>query len=285
MLKTAEPRKGGDGIGGDKKAERGESEIDRTGMDDVEVDSGEIEVDEVGKKSRKMSKSKTLSKSRKTVGSEFLTPGAKLAFTKLRQVFLKAPILYHFNPKRHIRIETDVSGYGLGRVLSQLTSNDLGRWHPVAFFSRKIILAETRYGTHDGEILAIVEAFKTGKHYLQGTQHEVFVLTNYNNLHRFINTKSLSSRQVRWAQELSRYHFRIDHCQGKANGAIDALSQYPQQSAEEEETLQAENVKILHRLQSLLVKVSGLLVNSSHPSSLHQVPIYGTTILPQLHQF
>ena len=66
------------------------------------------------------------------------------------------------------------------------------------------------------------------------------MLTDHNNLRRFIETKSLSSTQVRWAQELSRYHFRIEYRQGKANGAADALSRYPQRSAEEEETLRAE---------------------------------------------
>ncbi len=75
-----------------------------------------------------------------------------------------------------------------------------------------------------------------------------------------MDTKSLSSRQVRWAQELSKYHFRIDYQQGKANGAADALFRYPQRSAEEEETLRAENTKILHRLQSSLARVLGLSV-------------------------
>ena len=145
-------------------------------------------------------------------------------FTELRQAFLKAPILHHFDPEHHIWIETDVSGYAIGGVLNQLTLDDLGRWHPVAFFSRKMISAETKYETHDGELLAIVEAFKTWRHYLEGSQHEVLVLTDHNNLRRFMDTKSLSSRQVRWAQELSRYNFRIDSCQGKANGAADALS-------------------------------------------------------------
>ena len=74
-----------------------------------------------------------------------------------------------------------------------------------------MILAETRYETHDGELLAIVEAFKTWRHYLEGSRHEVFVLTDHNNLRRFMDTKSLSSRQVRWAQELSCYHFRINY--------------------------------------------------------------------------
>ena len=156
MLKTAEPRKGRDGIGGDSKAGRGGSKID-----DVEIDGSEVEVDEVGKKARKTSKSKNLSKSQKTVGSDFFTPGAKLAFTKLRQAFFKALILYYFDPDCHIRIETDVLGYAIGGVLSQLTSDDSGRWHPVAFFSHKMIPVETRYKMHDGELLAIVEAFKT----------------------------------------------------------------------------------------------------------------------------
>ena len=32
----------------------------------------------------------------------YLTPNAKQAFTQLRQVFTKAPILQYFDPKRHI---------------------------------------------------------------------------------------------------------------------------------------------------------------------------------------
>ena len=100
-----------------------------------------------------------------------------------------------------------------------------------------------------------------------------------------MDTKSLSSRQVRLAQELSCYHFRINYCQGKANRAVNAFSRYPQWSTEKEKTLRAENVKILHRLQSLLAKVSGLSVNSGHLSPLHQVLICGTHVFPQLNQF
>ena len=152
MLKTSgstesstRPGKGEVGVGGDSRAE----------LDGSKVDSGEVGDDEVGKKVQNSSKSK------KSVRSDFLTPGAKLAFAKLRQAFVKAPILHHFDPERHIQIEMDVSGYKFSGVLSQLTSDDLRRWHPVAFFSQKMISAETRYETHDGELLAIVEAFKT----------------------------------------------------------------------------------------------------------------------------
>ena len=93
--------------------------------------------------------------------SDFFTLGARLAFTKLRQVFFKALILYHFDPECHIRIEIDESSYAISGVLSQLTWNDLGQWHPVAFFSQKMISAKTKYETHNGELLAIVQAFKT----------------------------------------------------------------------------------------------------------------------------
>ena len=95
----------------------------------------------------------------------FLTPGARKALNQLRQAFTKAPIFWHFYLEYHIQIETHASGYAIGGVLSQLTSHyqtsDQGQWHPVANFSRKMISAETWYETHDGELLAIVESFKT----------------------------------------------------------------------------------------------------------------------------
>ena len=128
----------------------------------------------------------------------FLTCGTKETFNQLRQVFTKAPILRHFDPECHIWIETDVSGYAIGGVLSQLTSDHLtsnqGQWYPVAFFLKKMIPAKTRYETYDGELLAIIEAFKTWRHYLEGGKHKDLVLTDYNNLRWFMDIKSLSSR-------------------------------------------------------------------------------------------
>ena len=209
--------------------------------------------------------------SNKMVRSDFLTPEAKLAFIDLRQAFVKAPILHHFDLECHIQIEIDVPSYIIGRVFSQLTSDDLDQWYPMTFYSQKIIPAETQYETHNGELLAILKAFRTWRHYLKGSQHELFVLINYNNLRQFIDTKSLSSKQVRWAQELSRYHFQINYRQGKANGAIDILSQYLQQSIEEEEAFQAKNSKILYCLQFSLTNASfsSLTLFESSLSSLH----------------
>ncbi len=57
----------------------------------------------------------------------FLTFEAGKALTELRQAFVKAPILNHFDPECHIQIETDASGYAIVGVLSQLTLNDSGQ--------------------------------------------------------------------------------------------------------------------------------------------------------------
>ena len=175
MLKTSgstksstRPGKGEVVVGSDSKAGRDGSELDGSKVDGDEVGDDKVGDDEVGD-DKVGKKVQNLSKSKKSIRSDFLTPGAKLAFAELRQAFVKAPILHHFDPERHIRIETDASGYAIGGVLSQLTSDDSGRWHPVAFFSQKMIPAETRYETHNGELLAIVEAFKTWRHYLEGS--------------------------------------------------------------------------------------------------------------------
>ena len=50
--------------------------------------------------------------------SSFLTSEVKLAFLRLKQAFIEAPILHHFDPERYIRIETDASSYAIGDILS-----------------------------------------------------------------------------------------------------------------------------------------------------------------------
>ena len=40
---------------------------------------------------------------------------------------------------------------------------------------------ETRYKTHNSELLAIVETFKTWKHYLKNFQQKVFIFIDHYN--------------------------------------------------------------------------------------------------------
>ncbi len=106
-----------------------------------------------------------------------------------------------------------------------------------------------------------------------------------------MDTKSLSSRQVCWAQELSQYYFQINYYQGKANVASNALSRFPQRSQAKEETLRNENSQIFHHLQTLLTRanIAGLsflgLASAADLSPLYQVLICKTPVLPRLCQF
>ena len=91
----------------------------------------------------------------------YLIPDAKQAFIQLRQAFTKASILQHFDPKYHIRIKTDMLGYAISGLLSQLILDNLGQWHLIVFYLQKMILAKTRYKTYNNERLAIAKGFKT----------------------------------------------------------------------------------------------------------------------------
>lgn len=195
--------------------------------------------------------------------------GPRLAFTKLSQTWMTALILHYFDQEYQIWIETDALSYKICGILTQLNSNGLSILHLVVFFSHKIITTQIWDKTHNGELLAIVKISKTYYPYLKDCKYAVFVFTDHNKLSYFINMKNLSSRPICWARELSRYHFQIDHCPGKAIGAVDTLSQYTQRNAEVKTTFQAKNPKILHCLQSSLGNVSGVTIDKV--LFLHQV--------------
>lgn len=103
--------------------------------------------------------------------ASFLTPNAKESFRKLKQAFCEEPIWQHFDVSKPIQVETDASEKAIGGMLCQ---QDIDmNWHPVAYYSRKMLPVERNYETHDAELLAIVEGFKTYRHYLEGAAHTI----------------------------------------------------------------------------------------------------------------
>ena len=77
----------------------------------------------------------------------FFTSNTRIAFIKLKQAFIKVPILNHFDPKYPIRIETNALGYTIDEIFNQLTSDNAIRWHLVVFFSQKMILLKNSIET------------------------------------------------------------------------------------------------------------------------------------------
>ena len=101
-----------------------------------------------------------------------------------------APILTHWIPDRQITLETDVSEYAIGAILS-ITLPD-GEIHPVAFHSRTLTEPKLNYDTHDEELLAIFKAFTNWCHYLEGSMLPVDVVTDHKNIVYFSTMKLLT---------------------------------------------------------------------------------------------
>lgn len=62
----------------------------------------------------------------------------------------------------------------------------------MSYFLKKMILAKTYCKIHNTELLAIVTAFKTWKHYLEEYKYEIVVLIDYHNFFWFMDMKNLS---------------------------------------------------------------------------------------------
>ena len=119
-------------------------------------------------------------------------------------------------------VETDASDYAIGACIMQIGKD--GKLHPVAFYSKKIFSAEMNYDIHDKELLAVVTAFQEWRVYLKRAKYQVKMFTDYQNLTYFLTTKKLNRRQVRWAELILSYNFKIYYHKGSENGRVDALS-------------------------------------------------------------
>ena len=136
-----------------------------------------------------------------------------------------APVLVPPNmepdaPQFHVTC--DASQVGLGALLSQ-------DGHPVAYESRKMLPAETRYGTGEQELLAVVHAMRTWRCYLEGVKS--VVVTDHNPNIYLQTQPMLSRRQVRWSEYLQNFDFTWMYKPG-VNNPADPLSRMPGFEAE-----------------------------------------------------
>ena len=88
----------------------------------------------------------------------------QIAFDRLKEMLIKAPILSYPDFNRPFIIYTDASERGLGAILSQEQSD--GKEHVIAYASRSLNSAEKNYAITDQECLAVVWAIRHFQHYL-----------------------------------------------------------------------------------------------------------------------
>lgn len=185
------------------------------------------------------------------VGDIRLDHDQRAAFERLKAAFQEAPLLQHFDPEKAIIIETDASDFAMGAVLSQIAKD--GRKHPVAFWSAQFSGSAKNYGTPDKEMMAIVEAFKHWRHYVEGNSHEITVLSDHNNLQGFMKQQHLNGRQARWCMYLSGFDFTIKHQPGKRNPA-DGPSRRP----DYEDKSPSDRMEWMPTLQSKMAQAESL---------------------------
>jgi len=97
-------------------------------------------------------------------------------------------------------------------------------WHSVAYYSHKMTPLELNYDIYNKELLGIVIALKEWRVFLQSTKEPFVVKIDYKNLTSFLMIKELNWRQVRWAEMLAEYYFKIEHVKKSDNTRADALS-------------------------------------------------------------
>ena len=150
------------------------------------------------------------------------TEECQTSFDSLKRAFTNAPILTHWEPDRPIIVETDTSDYAIAAILSLIMEDS--EVHPIAFLSCTLQAAELNYDTHDKELLAIFEAFKAWRHYLEGSGKPIQVITDHKNLEYFSTTKILTRRQVRWSEFLHGFNMVIRFRPGRLGEKPDAMT-------------------------------------------------------------
>jgi hypothetical protein len=141
------------------------------------------------------------------------------AFKALKKAVASAPCLALPDESKPFVLHCDASGYATGAVLMQQYSDGM---RPIAFLSKKMSDAETRYPVHEQELLAILNALKAWRHYLGGRHFTV--LTDHQSL-QYVETSAMATpRLMRWAAWLSEFDFSIKYARGETNVAADALS-------------------------------------------------------------
>lgn len=69
-------------------------------------------------------------------------------------------------------------------------------WHFIVYYSHKMVFAKQNYKIYDPELWTIIKNFKIWLHYLEKIIYRIFVLTDYNNLKKFIKKTCLGCNAV-----------------------------------------------------------------------------------------
>jgi hypothetical protein len=152
------------------------------------------------------------------------TAEAEMAFQKLKDLLVSAPILVSPNFAEQFIIQTDASDVGLGAVLLQGEGTDE---RVIAYASRSLNRVERQYSATEKECAAVLFGIEKYRPFVEGTKFKI--ITDHYSLMWINKLQSPSGRLARWSVRISQHSFEVVHRKGKFNVVPDALSRAPLQ--------------------------------------------------------
>lgn len=184
------------------------------------------------------------------------------SFAKVKDALANVTLLAHPLSEGQFSITTDASNTAVGAVMQQHRN---GCWEPLAFFSKKLSPAETKYSAFVRELLAVYLAIKHFRYFVEGRQFTIY--TDHKPLTMAIFTKTeRSPRQTRHLDFILQFTSNIEHIKGKENVVADALSRVSNHELAVLEPVHFD-LNNLAQAQSTDDQLKSLLTNSSRSSS------------------
>ena len=153
-------------------------------------------------------------------------------------------MLRYYRPELDLFIETDASGKGIGMALLQSETNDRSTLYPIAFGSKTLTSAETRYANIERELLGVVGALEKFHYFAFG--RPVVILTDHKPLIS-ISKKALVNAPPhlqRLLLRLNNYNTSLQWIPGKEMIFADHLSRNIGVKQSEDPTCKGLDLKI-----------------------------------------
>ena len=207
--------------------------------------------------------------------SEYLwTAAHQHAFENIKEAICKETLLAYYDKDKPVFIEVDASGQGLGAVLLQgnILEDELenssqtegrflqfrNRLRPIAYASKSLSDAETRYSNIERELLGVVWAVEHFHHYTFA--NKINIISDHKPLHPLFSGKTLVSCSARTARLLLKIvdkDIRFYYQNGPTMHISDALSRLPIHNT------QAGNKTEIKDLKVTISEVSPVMTNVS----------------------
>ena len=129
------------------------------------------------------------------------TEKCQQAWQRLKDLLCLAPVLKSPDFSQPFILQTDASEGGVGAVLSQ--EDNMGKDHPVAYYSKKLLPRDVRYSTVEKACLAIRLATDFFRVYLLG---RLFTIQTDHRASQWLDRlKDTNPRLARWSLALRPY--------------------------------------------------------------------------------